>query len=487
MSLEILVNVAPGETRVAQVENGTLQDFYLQRDGHRGVVGNIYRGRVHSVLPGMQAAFLDIGLARTAFLHASDIVREPRDHEMQTRPDIRHMLTENDRLLVQVLKDPLGSKGARLSTNISIPARHLVLMPYARQNAVSARIEDARERERLLTIVDRLADETDATGGFIVRTVGEGAGEAALAADMRFLNRLWQWVQQTASGTPPGHLVYGDLPLVTRMLRDLLAPEVERIRIDEPHACDEMTAFAQRFVPELAGRIEHYNRRAPIFDLYGVEDEIEAALQPVVPLKSGGSLVIQQTEAMTTVDVNTGAFVGTRNLEDTIVRTNLEATQAIARQLRLRNLGGIIIIDFIDMESADHRDQVLSALERALAADPAKNAIFQISPLGLVEMTRKRTRESLEHVLCETCPACGGRGTVKSLATVCQEIFREILRSGYRYATEQLLVLANPDVVAMLLDENADALAEVSETIERPVRLQAESLYQQEHFDIVVM
>lgn len=486
MSTEILVNVAPGETRVALVDNSALQEFYLQRDDHRGVAGNIYRGRVHSVLPGMQAAFLDIGLERTAFLHVSDIAHRTRDADA-AEPNIQQLLTRNDILLVQAMKDPLGSKGARLSCNISIPARYLVYMPHAEHNAISARIVDEHERDRLLSLIDHLTAQRELAGGFIVRTVGEGTDEAALANDVRFLERLWAWVQQRALDTAPASLVYGDLPLVARLVRDLLTPEVDHIYIDNAQARDQTVDFAQRFAPELADRIGFYDGHAPIFDLHGVEDDIQSALQPSVPLRSGGSLVIQQTEAMTTIDVNTGGFVGSRNLEDTVLKTNLEATRTIARQLRLRNLGGIIIIDFIDMEDASARSQVITALGRALANDTARSAISELSPLGLVEMTRKRTRESLEHILCERCPTCGGRGSVKSLATICQEIFREMLRSAQRVRSEQLMILANPDVVAMLVDENADPLARIAHTIDRSVKLQAESLYHQEQFDIVVM
>lgn len=486
MSVEILVNVAPGETRVAQVEHGVLQEVHLQRDSRDSVVGNIYLGRVQRVLPGMQAAFVEIGLARTAFLHASDIV-SARGEEGDVTPGIQHLLSNNDSVLVQVVKEPLGSKGARLTTDLSIPSRYLVLMPYSEHVAVSARIEDAAERERLRATVAEIKAELGQRGGFIVRTVGEGADRQALAADMRFLDRLWRSIQEQVMRTEPGSLVHGDLPLVTRMLRDMLFTEVDRVRIDDPAASRIMADFAQRFVPELAGRIERYEGDGPIFDLFGVEDELQRALLPEVPLKSGGSIVIEQTEAMTTVDVNTGGFVGSRNLDETILKTNLEAAAAIARQLRLRNLGGIIIIDFIDMGTAGHRDQVLRALERALAADPAKSAISQISPLGLVEMTRKRTRESLEHVLCEPCPACQGRGSVKSVETVCHEILRELLRSARQFDAEELLVLASPDVVAMLLDEQADALADLAEAIHRRVRLQAESLYLQEQFDVVLM
>lgn len=486
MSIDILVNAAPGETRIAQIENGQLQELFMQRDSQRGVVGNIYLGKVQRVLPGMQAAFVEIGLERTAFLHASDIVYE-RGDDAQPCPGIERLLCADDHVPVQVFKEPLGSKGARLTTDLSIASRYLVYMPRNEKVAISVRIENEAERERLLQVITQSKQAQQMAGGFIVRTAGEGASEAALAADMQFLQKLWTAIQQKITRAQPPSLVHGDLPLITRMLRDLLTPSVDRIRIDSPAAHQQMHKFAQEFVPELAARIELYEGDNPIFDLYGAEDELERALHPRVLLKSGGSIVIEQTEAMITIDVNTGGFVGAYNLGDTILKTNLEAAQAIARQLRLRNLGGIIIIDFIDMQNEGHRDKVLRALETALTQDPAKNMICDISQLGLVEMTRKRTRESLEHLLCEPCAQCEGRGSVKTVETICHDIFRELVRSAHQFESEELLVLANPDVIAMLLDEQATALAELSEALAHPIRLQAESLYLQEYFDVVLM
>ena len=486
MNIDILVNVAPGETRVAQIEHGQLQELFLQRDSQRGVVGNIYLGRVQRVLPGMQAAFVEVGLERTAFLHASDIVRRQGEDE-DLSLSIEHLITQDDHVLVQVLKEPLGSKGARLTTELSIPSRYMVLMPHNEKVAISTRIENEEERERLLAAVSGIKQTEKIAGGFIVRTAGEGADEAALATDMRFLEKLWASIQKQVMKVQAPSLVHGDLPLVTRMLRDMLSPNVDRIRIDNDDAYQQMRKFAETFVPELASRIELFDGDGPIFDLFGAEDELDRALHPRVSLKSGGSIVIEQTEAMTTIDVNTGAFVGSHNLGDTILKTNLEAAQAIARQLRLRNLGGIIIIDFIDMQEQAHRDQVLRTLETALVKDPAKSMICDISQLGLVEMTRKRTRESLEHLLCEPCPNCSGRGSVKTPDSVCHDIFRELLRSARQFEFKELLVLANPDVVAMLLDEQATALAELSENLGYPIRLQSESLYLQEHFDVVLM
>ncbi len=488
MREEILVNVTPREVRAALVENGVLQEVLLERSSRRGLISNIYKGKVSRVLPGMQAAFIEIGLERTAFLHASDIVPKPNETvaENAVTPSIGELVQEGSEILVQVLKDPLGSKGARLTTYMTLPSRYLVLMPRGHGVGVSARIEDEAERERLRLIMEDFVGGQDAPG-YIVRTAAEGASMAALRADMLFLNKLWDSIQNTAAGAGAGVLVYEDLPLAVRVMRDLLSSEMEKVRVDSESMFGRMQDFAERFVPELAPAIELYTGRRPIFDLYGVEDEIARALERKVPLKSGGYLIFDQTEAMTTIDVNTGAYVGHRNLEETIFRTNLEAAVAIARQLRLRNLGGIVIIDFIDMMADEHRRQVLQALERSLGSDQAKTQLMNVSPLGLVEMTRKRTRESLEHVLCEPCPTCEGRGFVKTAETVCYEIFREILRQHRQFDFTEALVLAHPEVIERLLDEESATMAELEELTGKPVRLQAESMYAPDHFDVVLM
>ncbi|HQU14962.1 MAG: ribonuclease E/G [Chromatiales bacterium 21-64-14] len=488
MSEEILINVTPQETRVALVENGMLQEVYIERERRRGIVGNICKGRVSRVLPGMEAAFVEVGLERTAFLHASDVYSLAGDERPNgdVAETISQLLQEGQQVLVQVVKDPLGTKGARLTTHITVPSRYLVFMPGARNVGVSQKIEDEAERLRLREIVHALAGATE-VGGFIVRTAAEGATEEALRADMEFLRRLWASIQERAASAGPGTVVHEDLPLALRTLRDLVAAEVEKVRIDSRLTYQRALEFAGKFIPEIADRIEYYPGERPVFDLYGVEDEIQKSLQRRVQLKSGGYLIIDQPEAMTTIDVNTGAYVGHRNLEETIFKTNLEAAQAIARQLRLRNLGGIIIIDFIDMALEDHRKQVLRALEKSLERDYARSQICDVSPLGLVEMTRKRTRESLGHVLCESCPACGGRGSLKTPETVCYEIFREILRSARQFDAEKLLVLASQEVVDLLLDEESTSLAELEEFVGKPVKLQVEALYTQEQFDVVLM
>mgnify|MGYP001220322915 CR=1 FL=1 len=494
MTAEILVNLSPREVRAALVENGVLQEIFLERANRRGLISNIYKGRVSRVLPGMQAAFVDIGLERTAFLHASDIVHPAVGENGQPdRPvgegvtqDIQSLVTEGCEILVQVLKDPLGTKGARLTTFITIPSRYLVYMPKGRGVGISGRIEDDGERQRLRDAAN-LFVRADETGGYIVRTAAEGAAPDALRADMLFLQKLWQVIGEKAAYARPGQLVHEDLPLAVRVLRDVVSSGVDRVSIDHPDTHRRMMEFACTFMPDLADRIELYDSDRPIFDLYAIEDEIQKSLDRKVPLKSGGHLIFDQTEAMTTIDVNTGAYVGHRTLEETIFRTNLEAAVAIARQLRLRNLGGIIIIDFIDMEEEEHRKQVLQALEKALASDHAKTHISSVSPLGLVEMTRKRTRESLEHMLCSACPTCEGRGFVKTTETVCYEIFREILRQSRQFQFQELMVLAHQDVIERLLDEESAALAELEVHTGKPIRLQTEALYQQDQYDVVLM
>jgi len=489
MSTEILFNASIHEARAAVVENGVLHEVYLERASRRGLISNIYKGRVSRVLPGMQAAFIEIGLERTAFLHASDIF-DPRHEgtgiEAPRTENIRTLVAEGNEILVQVVKDPLGTKGARLTTYITLPSRHLVYMPQGRGVGVSARIEDERERERLRAAV-RDGLESDENAGYIVRTAAEDAPPEALRADMIYLRKLWEFVREKGLRTQPGKLVHADLPLHLRILRDLLRPEVDRVLIDHPSAYREMQEFASTFMPDVLPRIELYAAGRPVFELHNVEEEIQKALDRKVSLKSGGYLMIDQTEAMTTIDVNTGAFVGHRNLEETIFRTNLEAAVTIARQLRLRNLGGIIIIDFIDMEEPEHRRQVIQALERALSDDHVKTNISSVSPLGLVEMTRKRTRESLEHLLCQPCPTCEGRGFVKTAETVCYEVFREIVRQARQFECQQLMVLAHQDVIERLLDEESSALGELELNTGKPIRLQTEALYAVDQYDVVLM
>ncbi len=501
MTEEILINVGPRETQVSIVENGALQEIYVERVSRRSIVGNIYLGRVVRVLPGMQAAFIDIGLNRAAFLHVSDMVsiahRDEQDrlagldHQIQLYdnsaelPCISSLLKEGQNLAVQVTKEPLGTKGARLTTHLSLASRYLVFMPDMKYVGVSIRIEDETERERLKQMV--LLGEDLSVGGYIVRTAAEGASQEDIDANKTYLKKLWQKVVKDKNKAQCGDLIHSDLPLELRALRDFVGDATEKIRIDSKEAYDNAILFAREFIPQVVQGIHLYVGQRPLFDLYNIADEIQKALHRKVSLKSGGHLVIDQTEAMTTIDVNTGAFVGRRNLEETIFKTNLEAAQAIARQLRLRNLGGIIIIDFIDMIEEDHKTQVRRALEKALMPDHAKTVISEISLLGLVEMTRKRTRESLEHMLCETCSTCQGRGSVKTAETICYEIFRDILRQAQAYDANGYLVLASQEVVDKMLDEESSSVAEIEDQIGTSITFQVEALYTQEQFDVVLI
>ncbi len=484
MSEEILINVTPPETRVAVVENGVLQELIIERMLQKGLVGNIYKGTVCRVLPGMQAAFVDIGLAKAAFLHLSDF--STKELEARGSDNIEHYLREGQTILVQVTKDPLGSKGARLTTEISIPSRYQVYMPYAKTCGVSQRIECETERARLRACIEAYQQKND-SGGFIARTAAECVEETVLISDMTFLLKLWEAIQEKAHKASGKTLIHEDLPLSIRTLRDLYKEGLEKVRVDSRETYHKLIEFSEVFVPEVVPVIEHYSGERPLFDIYNIEDEIAKALERRVQLKSGGHLVFDQTEAMTTIDVNTGGYVGGRNLEETIYKTNLEAAQTISRQLRLRNLGGIIIIDFIDMKSEEHKKQVLDALQRHLDKDHAKTKITEVSVLGLVEMTRKRTRESLEHILCETCPACSGRGVLKTAETICLEIFREIIREVRQYKVKKILVLASNEVVEMLLDEEADMLAELEVFLGISIKFRAETEYNQEQYDVVLL
>ncbi len=492
MSEQILVNFTPMETRVALLDNGATQDIYIERSLNRGIVGNIYAGRVVRVLPGMQAAFVDIGVERTSFIHVSDILAldsHGREDRSRVPENITDHLHEGMKIIVQVTKDPLGSKGARLTTQLSVSTRYLVLLPQTDHVGISQLIEDSVERARLQQVLAQAleVEEMHSAGGFILRTAAEGIERDELAADLRYLNRLWAAVTRRAKAATAAELLYADLPLHLRIVRDLARPSVDRIFVDSRECFDLLQEFCRDYMPEVGALLEYYNGERPLFDMHGVEDELQRALQRRVELKSGGYLVIDQTEAMTTVDVNTGSFVGKRNQAETILKTNLEAATALARQLRVRNLGGIIIVDFIDMDDVEHRRQVHRTLEKLMRRDPARNQITGVSELGLVEMTRKRTRESLERILCEGCPVCQGRGVVKTAETVCYEIFREIMRDARAYDNATLMVLAAQAVVDRLLDEESSHLADLEDFIGKTISLRAEPGYSPEHFDIVLL
>jgi ribonuclease G len=484
---KILVNVTPSETRVAWVENGALQEVWIERANNRGLVGNIYIGKVDRVLPGMQAAFVDIGLERTAFLHVSDICKRSIGKQAdEDCEDITKFLHAGQQVMVQVVKDPISSKGARLTMQVTIPSRMLVYMPDEKMIGVSQKIEDPEERDRLREVINAIPEVKDSEGGYIVRTVAEGAEFHEMRADLVYLQRLWKSIQDKSKKVRKSALIYEDLPLYLHILRDVPIDRIEKIRVDSSETYKKMVEFSESYVMDLSDKLGLYSGERPIFDLYNIENEIQQALEKRVELKSGGYLIIDQTEAMTTIDVNTGGFVGHKNLEETIYRTNLEATQAIARQLRLRNLGGIIILDLIDMDDAEHKSVVYSALQRELSRDRVKTTITEISNLGLVEMTRKRTRESLERVLCEPCPVCNGRGTVKTPETIAFEVFREITRMAKSFDADFYRVIASEPVVSYILDEASSNVAELETFLNKGIRFQAESGYFIEQFDVVI-
>jgi ribonuclease G len=502
MPEELLINVHEFETRVALLQNNVLAEIHLQRSGGYSVTGNIYQGRVQRVLPGMQAAFVDVGLARPGFLHARDI--EPRrilpDGEVAEQRDIGELVRDGQTLLVQVAKDPIASKGARLTTNLAIASRYLVLLPRNDHVGISQRIEEEGERERLrdLTAAVRASNPAAEGCGFIVRTAAEGVADRHLESDMEILLRIWRRVADRATQAGPGEVVYEELPVHTRVIRDLASAELEAVRIDDAATFERVREFVVRFLPEFESRVTRYQESVPLFERFGVEDELSRAMDKRVELRCGGHLVIEQTEAMTTIDVNTGGFIGARSLEETVYRANVEAAAVIPRQLRLRNLGGIIVIDFIDMEDEEHQRQVLRALEKAAEADPARTRIGEFSGLGLVEMSRKRTRESLAQQMCEPCDSCGGRGLLKTEETVCFEVFRAIMRDARNHCPERspgagdqdardYLVRGSQSVVDRLLDEESDGVAWLAAQVGRAVRFQVEPSYGLEQFDVVLV
>ncbi len=484
MSEEILINITPQETRVAVIYLGAVQELHIERVGQLGLVGNIYLGRVSRVLPGMQSAFVDIGLDRAAFLHVADIW-EARGADGAPRP-IEKLLHEGQDIMVQVIKDPIGAKGARLSTQISMAGRFLVYLPQETRIGISQKIEDEAERELLRGRLQQVLPQ-DEHGGFIIRTMANMAEDSELAADVEYLHALWDAIQARGENVAGPLRLYHELDLSHRVLRDIATTETTRILVDSRETYQRLQGFAREFTPNVADRLYHYAAERPLYDLYGIEDELEKALARRVDLKSGGYLIIDQTEALTTIDVNTGGFTGGRSFDETIFKTNLEAAQSIARQLRLRNLGGIIIVDFIDMDNVEHQEAVLAELSKSIARDRTRMTINGFTSLGLVEMTRKRTRESLARILCEPCPTCQGRGQVKTAQTVCYEILRGILREARQFSAREYRILASQPVIDMFLDEESQSLAQLSDFIGKPVSLQVETLFGQEQYDIILL
>jgi ribonuclease G len=501
---QILINVAPWETRVAVLEDATLADLWIEHRSEEGIAGNIYKGKVVRVLPGMQAAFVDIGLEKAAFLHVSDLGAPgalppevaaeaggepselldassgaPRD----TRP-IEARLTKGDEILVQVAKEPMGSKGARVTADVSLPGRYLVYMPGTHHLGISRRLEDPAERERLRAIVEA---ERPADGGLIVRTACEGATKKEIHDDVRFLTRLWEKIQRTAAETPAPALIHRDLDLVLRTMRDLFTSEVDRLVIDSPEAYARALDFARALMPRLAGRIHLYQGTTPLFEQHGIEGKIARALERRVWLKSGGYLVFDQTESLTTVDVNTGRYVGKQDQEETILRTNLEAARQVVRQLRLRNIGGIVVIDFIDMESAANRKKVLDALQEEARKDKARTTVLRISELGLVQMTRKRTRESLGQLLTTPCPHCQGSGRVRSTEALAYAALRRARRAGAEAARDRpIAVHVHPEVAAFLAANRRRTTDALAAMLARPVEVVAEAGFAREQIEVVV-
>ncbi|MBC7620118.1 MAG: ribonuclease G [Candidatus Saccharibacteria bacterium] len=491
MQQDILINWSPQETRVAVVENGAVQELHVERSLERGLVGNVYLGKVARVLPGMQSAFIDIGLERAAFLHVADVWQRHPEGEAPftakngvTPTPIEKQIFEGQALMVQVIKEPIGTKGARLSTQISIAGRLLVFLPQDDHIGVSQKIPSG-QRDELRNRMQSLAGSQG--GGFILRTNGEDASDKELAEDIAYLRKAWGRIKDASLRLPPQSLLHQDLSLLQRVLRDLVGEQTQTIRVDSREQFESLQAFGTEFMPSAVAKLQHYRGERPIFDLYSIDEEIARALARRVELKSGGYLIVDQTEALTTIDVNTGGFVGARNFDDTIFKTNLEASQAIARQLRLRNLGGIIIVDFIDMVREDHREAVLAEFRKQLGRDRVKTMAAGFSQLGLVEMTRKRTRESLAHMLCEPCAACEGKGIIKTARSVAYNILREILREARQFNPREFRVVASPRVIELFLDEESQHLAGLSEFIGKPVSLQSEAAMGQEQYDIVLL
>jgi ribonuclease G len=495
----LVVNCEGPETRVAQIENGQLAEIYIERRRERGVVGNIYKGKVVRVLPGMQASFVDIGLEKAAFLYVADVRGAPEDYKAlflddeEAREDhdeartkqgtrIEELLKEGQEVLVQVAKAPIGTKGARSTSYVSLPGRNLVFMPTVNHVGISRRIGTDKERKRLRGIIDSMRPEG---AGFIVRTVAEGVSEKDLRADMDFLIKVWNSIVKRNESARAPNLLYNDLDLLLRTVRDMLTPDIDKMIVDHKSEYERVLKFVQAFMPDFAHKIELYGGREPIFDGFGIEVEIDRALERKVWLKSGGYLIFDQGEALTAVDVNTGKFVGKKNLEETITKNNVEACKEVADQLRLRNIGGMIVIDFIDMDRHANREKVSRALGDALKNDRAKANVTAISELGLVEMTRKRTRESLLRSLTEPCPDCEGKGYIRSKTTICYDLLREIRREGGTIAEEAIEVRCHPEVAELLASTDQQYVDELEKRFQKKIVIKAREHTHIEEYQIV--
>jgi len=500
MTTKMLVESDPHETRIAVLEDDRLTEIFVERHRHRGLVGNVYKGRVTRVLPGMQAAFVDIGLDRDAFLYVSDVatdveameneehdveIDEPRSTEEPPHgppPSIGDLLKQGQEIIVQVVKDPLPNKGARISTHVTLPGRYLVLLPTVRHFGVSRRIEDEAERERLLGILGQLPSQG---GGLIVRTVGEGKEREAFESDLAYLSKHWEKTRQRAAKVSAPTLLHQDVDLALRVVRDLLSQDYTVLWVDGEDTYERILEFLDQVQPALVGKVRLFRQTASLFEQFGIEDQIEAALKSKVWLKSGGYIVINPTEALVAIDVNTGRFVGQSTLEDTVLQTNLEAVSEIVRQIRLRDLGGIIVIDLIDMIEPEHREQVFSSLEREIKKDRAKTKLLNISEFGLVEITRKRSRANLERLLTQPCPYCGGRGRIKSIATICLNLRKALLRLRDRTGQSELLLRVHPEVARALQQEEKAILDELERSLGVKILLQSDSELHHERFDVL--
>ncbi len=507
MSIELLVNVAPFETRIARVENGQAEELYIERERERGLKGNIYKGRVQRVLPGIQAAFVDIGMEKAGFLYAGDIatskqsradISEEIDNcgegsentddsgtngNRRNAPPIANLIKDGQEMMVQVSREPIASKGPRLTSQIGLAGRYLVYLPKLNHFGIARRLEGQVERERLLNIVESFKLEQ---GGLIIRTVAEGRQESELQQDLDFLLRLWADIEKRSVHSAPGSMIHKELNLYLRVMRDYVDAEVEKIHIDSHEAYESMKKFAQRFMPEVAKKLYYYPGDRPIFDVYGVEEAIARALQRQVPLKSGGHIVIDQTEALIAIDVNSGSFVSSRNMEETGFKTNLEAVHEIVHQLRLRNLGGIIVVDFIDMREEENKHRLMEVLEEALKRDKAKTYIIQLSELGLVEMTRKRTRDSLGRILLNECKYCQSVGHIKSHTTICYQLFREIVAEARAYPCEKLMIIAHPEIIDLLLGEESKNIELLEQFLHKEITLNSDDNFAPDHYEVVL-
>ena len=493
MTRDLIVSTTPQETKVALLEDGAVSEIFIERAAHHGIVGNVYKGRVTRVLPGMQSAFVDIGQERDAFLHVADVFEElpenllsPEELEAARSGPIEDRLREGQDVVVQVLKEPLGTKGARITSHVSLPGRYLVLMPTVEHVGVSRKISEDEERRRLKTILKEIRQERGG-GGLIARTAGQGRDRDDFLRDGRYLSKTWDEARALATRQPAPALLHREPSLVQRLLRDLLSGDVGSIRLDNEREFQRTLDLVTQLLPDLAPRVRLHNGGNPILEEYGVSAELERALRPKVWLTTGGYIVINQTEALVAIDVNTGRFVGKRLLEETLLKANLDAVREIVRQIRLRDLGGIIVVDFIDMEERKSRQKVLAALEQELRKDRSPTKVLSVNEFGLVILTRKRVKQSLERLLCQPCPYCAGSGMIKSVATVCSEIYDEVKKLAADMDGQRLLLRVNPEVARALAGDEAGVLRDLSALLSRDISVQGDPLLHQEQFDVVPM